>query len=96
MSGWNEKTELQAYKIFRILLEEKFPRGLQMNLCKELEKETEFLSSGNISAKVSNYKSVAGINNSSNASLATKNNYEKYKNYTISELDMIIKNIRNI
>ena len=60
---------LQAYKIFRILLEEKFPRGLQMNLCKELEKETEFLSSGNISAKVSNYKSVAGINNSSNASI---------------------------
>ncbi len=39
MSGWNEKTELQAYKIFRILLEEKFPRGLQINLCKELEKE---------------------------------------------------------
>lgn len=92
-SGWNEKTELQAYKIFRILLEKKFPRGLQMKLCKELEKETELLSSGSISAKVSNYKSVAKINNSSNASLDTKSNYEKYKSYSIAELDIAIKNL---
>ncbi|MCG3706240.1 hypothetical protein L5F43_07005 [Aliarcobacter butzleri] len=91
-SGWNEKTELQAYKIFRILLDKKFPRGLQSKLCKELAQEIKLLSSGNISAKVCNYKSVAGINNSSNSSSDTKKNYEKYKNLSIIELDLIIKN----
>ncbi len=96
MSGWNEKTELQAYKIFRILIDKNFPRDLQLKLCKELEKETEFLSYGNISAKVSNYKSVAGINKPSNASLAAKNNYKKYKNHSISELDIIINDMRCI
>ncbi len=93
-SSWNEKTELQAYKIFRILLDKNFPRGLQSKLCKELAQETKLLSSGNISAKICNYKSVSGINNPSNSSIDTKRNYEKYKNYSIIELDVIIKNLK--
>lgn len=93
-SGWNEKTELQAYKIFRILLDKKFPRGLQSKLCKELAQEAKILSSGNISAKVCNYKSEAGINKPSNSSIDTKKNYEKYKNNSIMEIDSIITNLK--
>ena len=60
-SEWNEKNELKAFLIFKKLQELDSPRGKQMELCKKMEKETN-LEAGNISAKVSNYKSVAGIN----------------------------------
>ncbi|WP_198305877.1 hypothetical protein [Arcobacter vandammei] len=86
-SGWNNITELQVYKIFRILFEKDFPRGLQSKFCKELSKETKTLSTGSISAKICNYKSIAGINRHSNASNNSKMIYEKYKNYSIIELD---------
>ena len=92
-SGWNKRTELQAYKIFRILLENDFPRGLQNKLCNELSIESHLLSSGNISAKVCNYKSVAGINNPSNFSGDTKVNYYKYKNYSLDEINLMIENL---
>ena len=91
-SEWNEKNELKAFLIFKKLQELDFPRGKQMELCKKMEKETN-LEAGNISAKVSNYKSVAGINNTSNASSATKEFYSKYKNYSFEELEDVIKKI---
>lgn len=86
-SGWNNITELQSYKIFRILLEKDFPRGLQSRFCKELSKEIRTLSAGSISAKVCNYKSLANINKYSNASNNSKIIYKKYKDYSIIELD---------
>ena len=88
-SNWNEKNELKAFVIFQRLKEVDFPRGTQMKLCREMEKETN-LDAGNISAKVSNYKSVAGINNDSNASSDTKDTYLKYKNYSIEKLEELI------
>lgn len=91
-SGWNEKTELQAYEIFRVLLEAGFPRGLQMELSQKLSSQIKTLSAGNISAKVSNYKSEAGINKPSRSSNDTKQNYEKYKGYSITEVrELIVK-----
>ena len=51
------------------------------------------LSVGSISAKVSNYKSVAAISNKSNASQNTKRIYKKYKDFTIKELENLIVNI---
>ena len=88
-SNWNEKNELKAFLIFKKLEKLNFPRGKQMELCREMEMETN-LKVGSISAKVSNYKSVAGINNHSNASSDTKKTYSKYQDYSIEELKKLI------
>ena len=88
-SNWNEKNELEAFLIFKKLDKECFPRGKQMELSRQMAKNTN-LSEGSISAKVSNYKSVAGINNNSNASKSTKLFYIKYKSLSIQELEQII------
>ena len=91
-SNWNKENELKAFVIFQKLKEVGFPRGKQMELCREMEKETN-LDAGNISAKVSNYKSVAGINNNSNASSDTKETYSKYKDYSIEKLEELIRKV---
>jgi hypothetical protein len=91
-SNWNQKNELKAFLIFKKLETLDFLRGKQIEFCREMEKETN-LDAGNISAKVSNYKSVAGINNSSNASSDTKENYFKYKDYSIEKLEELISKI---
>ncbi len=91
-SNWNQKTELEAFLIFKTLEQEQFPRGRQIKLCKEMAKKYD-LSEGNISAKVSNYKTEADINNTSNASKDTIENYWKYKTLSIDELKTIIKKV---
>lgn len=88
-SEWNKANEIRCLIIFQKLKEEGFPRGKQTEYCQDMSKSTN-LDVGNISAKVSNYKSVAGINKPSNASHNTKEIYEKYKNYTIKELEDLI------
>lgn len=85
-SHWNEKNELKSFLILKKLQEENFPRGMQIKLCRQMEKETN-LKTGSISAKVSNYKSEAGINNPSES---TKQTYLKYKSCSIKELEEII------
>lgn len=92
-SGWNEKTELQAYLIFRKCLEKSFPRGMQMKLCKNMSKQIDLLDSSTINAKISNYKSEAKINKPSHSSIATKENFLKYKNYSINEIKLIINSL---
>ena len=62
-SLWNEKNEIRCLIIMKQLQAEGFPRGRQMELCREMSKITG-LDAANISAKVGNYKSVAGINRS--------------------------------
>ncbi|MBA56829.1 MAG: hypothetical protein CMK89_20445 [Pseudomonadales bacterium] len=89
-SEWNEENEIRCLIIFKKLEAENFPRGKQMEYCREMEKITN-LDAGNISAKVSNFKSVAGINNDSNASQNTKDIYAKYKNTSMSELEALLK-----
>ena len=91
-SNWNEKNELKAFLIFKKLEKLNFPRGKQMEFCREMEKETN-LDAANISAKVSNYKSVAGINNNSNASSDTRNNYTMYKDFSIDKLEELISSM---
>ena len=76
-SGWNDKTELMALLIFKKLVKLGFPHGEQMRLCVEMATVTD-LEKGSISAKVSNYKSVAGLNNDSNASRATKQMFAEF------------------
>ena len=88
-SQWNEKNELRCLIIFKKLLDENFPRGKQMDYCREMSLVTT-LDASNISAKVCNYKSVAGINKSSNASINTIEIYRKYNHLSIKDLEGII------
>jgi hypothetical protein len=70
-SEWNEENEIRCLVIFKKLEAENFPSGKQVEYCRALALATN-LDAGNISAKVSNYKSEAGINKPSNASENTK------------------------
>jgi len=88
-SHWNDKRELQCLLIFKKLEVECFPRGKQMKLCKELS-EICPLSKENLSAKICNFKSVAGINKTSYSSENTARLYDKYKNSSVLELEKAI------
>jgi hypothetical protein len=92
-SDWNELFELECLLILKKLELNGFPRGMQMELCNTLSKNSP-LSKENISAKVSNYKSIAGINNKSNASKNTQIVYETYAHKSIPQLEQIIANHR--
>lgn len=89
-SLWNDENELRCLIIFKKLQAENFPRGKQMEYCRELSIITK-LDPGNISAKIGNYKSVAGINNHSNASTNTIKFYKKYGHLSINEIESVIK-----
>jgi len=88
-SAWNDENELRCLVIFKQLEEKGFPRGLQTKLCREMSHVTN-LGVGNISAKVSNYKSVAGVNNESNASTNTIEFYRRYGKLSIPEIQRLI------
>ncbi|QTH63344.1 hypothetical protein J1N51_11465 [Psychrosphaera ytuae] len=89
-SAWNELNEIRCLLIFKILRAENFPKQKQNKLCQEMASITD-LKATSINAKVSNYKSVAGINNPSNASSNTIEIYKKYSNLSIAELELLIK-----
>ena len=89
-SNWNEDNEIRCLIIFKKLEAENFPRGKQMEYCRELAKIVN-LDPGNLSAKVCNYKSVAGVNNPSNYSTNTKRIYRKYGQLSVSELKALVK-----
>jgi len=88
-SEWNEKNEIRCLIIFKKLEMEDFPRGKQIELCREMALLSK-LDVGNISAKVSNYKAVSGINKPSHASNNTIDIYKRYCDYSISQLKELI------
>lgn len=88
-SLWNDKTELMAFLIFKKLKSDNSPYGKCAEYCRKMAKETG-LKVGSISAKVSNYKSVAGINNKSNASKNTRLLFSEYNHLTAKELSRMI------
>jgi len=92
-SKWNEENELRCLLIFKKLQREKFSRGKQMEYCRKMSVESQ-LDSGSISAKVSNYKSVAGVNRPSNASHNTIDIYNKYGHFSTEALCDIINKYR--
>jgi hypothetical protein len=92
-SNWNEINEIRCLIIFKRLQNEKFPRNKQMSYCREIEKVSN-LDASNLSAKVSNFKSVAGINKSSNASKNTIYVYNTYGHLSINELEKIIQKLQ--
>jgi len=89
-SLWNEENEIRSLIIMKRLQDEGFPRGRQMELCREMSRITG-LDPANISAKVGNYKSLAGINKSSHASVNSKNVYERYGRLTIDALEAMVR-----
>ena len=89
-SLWNDKNELQCLLIFNRLKAENFPRGKQSEYCRELSKITR-LDVGSLCAKVGNYKSVAGVNNDSNASIKTQEIYKDFGHLSIHELEKLIE-----
>lgn len=91
-SEWNELNELRSLVIFKKLESLGFPRNKQMELCKAMALKTN-LDASNISAKVSNFKSVAGINKPSNASVNTKEIYKKYGDLSLSEVEAKLSKI---
>ncbi len=92
-SLWNDENEFRCLIIFKKLQAENFPRGKQMEYCREMSKITK-LDPSNISAKVANYKSVAGINNHSNASNNTIKFYKEYGELSIQELESNLQNFK--
>ncbi len=91
-SLWNELNELRCLLAFKKLEQLGFPRGKQSELSREISQKSG-LEVGNVSAKICNYKSVAGINNTSNASVNTKQLYTRYEGKSISELETLITNL---
>jgi hypothetical protein len=91
-SDWNDINELRCLVILKKLISENFPRNRQMELCREVARKSN-LSSGSISAKVSNFKSLAGINNKSNASNNSKIIYKKYHQYSVVDLEKLISEL---
>jgi len=88
-SNWNDKNEIKCLIIFKQLEKAGFPRGMQTILSKILARSTG-LKYGSISAKISNYKSVFGVNNHSNASSNTNYFVSKYGNLSVEELQKLI------
>jgi hypothetical protein len=91
-SDWNDINELRCLLILKKLIDENFPRNRQMQLCREVANISK-LTSGSISAKVSNYKSLSAINNESNASNNSKIIYKKYNQLSLVELEKLISKL---
>ena len=85
-SNWSEQNEIRCLIIFRRLQDEGFPRGRLAEYCREMSRSTK-IPTGSISAKVCNYKSLAGVNADSNASRNSRKVFEKYGQLSIQELE---------
>ncbi len=85
-SNWNDEAEMCCLLIMKVL-EPDFRRGGQIKMCRKLYIDLEAKS---LSAKVSNFKFVAGYIKSSNPSEDTKRIYDKFKSYTVDELKNVI------
>ena len=91
-SPWNDLNELRCYLAYRKLERDGFPRGQQAALCHVIS-ETTGLSTGNLSAKICNYKSVAGDNNESNASANTEYFANEYSGHSIAQLESLVSEL---
>lgn len=89
-SLWSEANEIRCLIAFRRLQEAGFPRGLQIQLCRELSAKTG-IPTGSLHAKIGNYKSVAGVIGKSNASKNTREVFEKYGQMPIVDLEQLVR-----
>lgn len=90
-SYWNDINELRCLVVFKTLQEAGFPRGKQSECCRELS-DLMNISSSSISAKICNFKSIAGIDNHSNASENTIRIYKQHGQLSARELEGVLVN----
>lgn len=88
-SIWDDDLELRCFLIFKKAEAQNFKRGLVTDLCRELAKNHN-LDEGTLKAKVGNYKSLAGYTKPTNASMATIQLFELYKNYEIVQIENLL------
>lgn len=88
-SNWSDNAEIECLIALKLLIDEGFPRGRQSVFSDSISAKYE-LDKGSVSAKISNFKSLAGINNKSNASENSRKIYKQYSNYTVLELRKLI------
>jgi hypothetical protein len=89
-SNWNDANELRCLQVMLKLQEEKFPRGLQAQLCRQLDNNSK-LKYPTLSAKVGNYKSVAGYTKPTNASNCTIHFFNLFGHLRSGDLTNIIQ-----
>lgn len=89
-SIWNDELELRCFLIYKKAEAQSFKRGLVTDLCRELAKNQN-LDETTLNAKVGNYKSLAGYTKATNASTATKNLFERYKDFSIEQIEELLK-----
>lgn len=88
-SQWSEQNEIRSFIIFKQLQLEGFPYGRQAELCREMAAVTN-LDWSNISAKVTNYKSLAGLVRPNHASRNSAAIYERYRDYSVGQLRALL------
>lgn len=88
-SNWSDNAEIECLIALKLLIEEGFPRGRQSEFSQSISAKYK-LDQGSVSAKISNFKSLAGINKASNASENSKRIYKQYSNYSVLELSKLI------
>lgn len=91
-SIWTDALELECFLIFKQAESHNFKHGLATELCRKLAKNKN-LDEGTLKAKVGNYKSLAGYTRPSNASTATKAFYERYKNYSVEQIERVLEEV---
>ena len=88
-SNWSDNAEIECLIALKLLIEEGFPRGRQSEFSQSISAKYK-LDQGSVSAKISNFKSLAGINKASNASENSKRIYKQYSNYSVLQLSKLI------
>ena len=91
-SGWDEGIELQCLIIFKRLFVEDFPRGKQIEYCRDLSTELN-ISADRLSARVRNFKAAAGMNETCEASAHTIRFYNKHRHTSIDELETMLSRL---
>ena len=84
-SLWNDENETKCLLIMKTIVYHEFPYGMRAEMCRDLEHQTG-IKYNSLSAKVGNFLSLAGIRKPSNASNNSKRIYEKYKDYSHTQL----------
>jgi len=88
-SGWNDENELRCLLVFKKLERDGFPRGDLIKYSRELALLSN-LKANSISAKVCNYKSVAGIIANNNSSSNTERIYKGFKDFSVEGIEKIL------
>ncbi len=89
-SKWNDLNELLCLQAYKKLEENNFPKKLLTELAKKIAYQSG-LTLGSVKAKISNYKSVAGVTGHSNASQNTLSMYNNYNHLNSSEIQELMQ-----